>query len=475
MMIDSHATRRFVLPLPLILALSATMAASDTVTVTTDARSRYQHDNGSADDDPPASASTSVSASTAFGSASGRVQHEHGDFGGMVVVDANAVAKRGAVSDLFVASRASGKIIYDIETPAWATKVDVWVHSEVTSQYVSPGIASGADLQFFRQSPSARDIVEDFAGNAWTGSRLYEDLPVRSTERLIIDGGASRGIDCNGDDCSGPDAEAIVRVGFRWVYKSDSQPPGNQSWNGDSESNPIQTRPDPFSSATPPIPVTGTYLADPSAASYGMSVETAETASTTYFSIDNAASGTGDPPTVGYWFGAGDLPVSSIVIPSPPGDGSRLIVTSDDGVVPYAPGETVTFASPVTRFSVEGFDPNASSGPLVLGVDFVGEGIGEIDVVPLRPGVPGDANGDGVADASDYAAWSASFGRSERWYDRADFNGDGAVTASDYTVWRDHAAGSPTAPTPEPSALVVTLIPIAWTAVRRRDRRPAAA
>ncbi|MEQ8850043.1 hypothetical protein [Botrimarina sp.] len=50
---------------------------------------------------------------------------------------------------------------------------------------------------------------------------------------------------------------------------------------------------------------------------------------------------------------------------------------------------------------------------------------------------PGDLNADGVADAQDYAQWSAAFGGSDAGLDG---NLDGLVNAADYTLWRDRLA-----------------------------------
>lgn len=91
----------------------------------------------------------------------------------------------------------------------------------------------------------------------------------------------------------------------------------------------------------------------------------------------------------------------------------------------------------------------------------IGGGIYRIDTDALRPG---DYNGDGLVDASDYERWRATYG-SVSVFD-ADGNGDGVVDAADYTVWRANldTAGTATAaakvsaaPIPEPSGFVLLL------------------
>ena len=53
-------------------------------------------------------------------------------------------------------------------------------------------------------------------------------------------------------------------------------------------------------------------------------------------------------------------------------------------------------------------------------------------------GVPGDGNGDGVADATDYAAWFNNYGKTPTGISDGDFNDDGAVDATDYSIWSNN-------------------------------------
>lgn len=63
----------------------------------------------------------------------------------------------------------------------------------------------------------------------------------------------------------------------------------------------------------------------------------------------------------------------------------------------------------------------------------------------------GDYNGDGAIDATDYDAWTSSFGLiGEPGFVLADGNLDGVVDAADYTVWRD-AFELATVAVPEPA------------------------
>ncbi|CAN0379685.1 unnamed protein product, partial [Ectocarpus sp. 4 AP-2014] len=64
---------------------------------------------------------------------------------------------------------------------------------------------------------------------------------------------------------------------------------------------------------------------------------------------------------------------------------------------------------------------------------------------------PGDYNGDGLVDATDYDVWQSSYGETVVPYSGADGNGDGTVDAADYSVWLVNQT------VPEPSALVALL------------------
>lgn len=80
---------------------------------------------------------------------------------------------------------------------------------------------------------------------------------------------------------------------------------------------------------------------------------------------------------------------------------------------------------------------------------------------------PGDYNGDGDVDESDYLLWSSAYGTADQ---AADGNGDGLVDGADYTLWRDNL--TPPAQAfliPEPSAWS-TLVALATLALwHRRD------
>lgn len=83
------------------------------------------------------------------------------------------------------------------------------------------------------------------------------------------------------------------------------------------------------------------------------------------------------------------------------------------------------------------------------------------------PGIPGDANGDGVVGDDDYALWFAAFGQTGDNLP-ADFNSNGVVDVADYTVWRDNYDEPAPAAVPEPTALAMGVL--AWLAVDIRRR-----
>lgn len=72
---------------------------------------------------------------------------------------------------------------------------------------------------------------------------------------------------------------------------------------------------------------------------------------------------------------------------------------------------------------------------------------------------PGDYNGDGAVDPSDYAAWASAYGRTTP--SPADGNDDGVVNAADYTIWRDrYDSPLDAVAVPEPAAGLLGLF--AW-------------
>ena len=62
----------------------------------------------------------------------------------------------------------------------------------------------------------------------------------------------------------------------------------------------------------------------------------------------------------------------------------------------------------------------------------------EEDSLKLYALHPGDYNGDGLVDTSDYQVWNSHWGMTPATYYDGYGNGDCIVNAADYTVWRDH-------------------------------------
>ncbi len=60
-------------------------------------------------------------------------------------------------------------------------------------------------------------------------------------------------------------------------------------------------------------------------------------------------------------------------------------------------------------------------------------------ITSLTPAEPGDYNGDGHVDASDYAVWRGAFGTNNL---SADGNRDGIVDSADYVIWRAHSTSA---------------------------------
>ncbi|MEM6314519.1 MAG: hypothetical protein AAF743_10550, partial [Planctomycetota bacterium] len=120
-------------------------------------------------------------------------------------------------------------------------------------------------------------------------------------------------------------------------------------------------------------------------------------------------------------------------------------------------------------FSVQGdrFDLLVDDTEFAAGQNrrYVWEATGVVDQVVQAP-VPGDYNGDGVADADDYALWVSQFGGAGP---DSDGNGNGVVDAADYTIWRDRFSASAAASAaPEPATAAFATLAACFFSARRR-------
>jgi predicted peptidase len=72
------------------------------------------------------------------------------------------------------------------------------------------------------------------------------------------------------------------------------------------------------------------------------------------------------------------------------------------------------------------------------------------------PGMPGDANRDGVVTDADYTLWADNFGAVHATWEMGDFDGSGIVTMADYTIWAEnYEQAGEVEPIPEPAALLL--------------------
>jgi hypothetical protein len=95
---------------------------------------------------------------------------------------------------------------------------------------------------------------------------------------------------------------------------------------------------------------------------------------------------------------------------------------------------------------------------------------------------PGDANGDGLVDGADLAAWQAHYdplGMNANTFDMGDWNTDGRVDGADLALWQAHydpfGAGASAlggiAEAPEPATLLLLAAGLAFGAAARATRR----
>jgi hypothetical protein len=87
--------------------------------------------------------------------------------------------------------------------------------------------------------------------------------------------------------------------------------------------------------------------------------------------------------------------------------------------------------------------------------------------------IPGDANGDGFVDASDFNVWNANkFNSSTNW-NTGDFNGDGVTDASDFNIWNGNKFTSASMLVPEPGGLsIMATLLVASFFLARARRHP---
>jgi hypothetical protein len=95
-------------------------------------------------------------------------------------------------------------------------------------------------------------------------------------------------------------------------------------------------------------------------------------------------------------------------------------------------------------------------------------GEGRALLLQTAPG-PGDFNGDGAVDGSDFLNWQTEAGSSGPGL-AADGNGDGAVNEGDLLIWRDNygAGGAVALPAPEPAGATLLALAAIGMALRQR-------
>ena len=89
----------------------------------------------------------------------------------------------------------------------------------------------------------------------------------------------------------------------------------------------------------------------------------------------------------------------------------------------------------------------------------------------MVPAVTGDFNENGSVDAADYTVWQDQVGQTVSPGYGADGDGDGFIGQQDYMLWKTHfgesvASGSAANAVPEPSALYLALLAVAFASIR---------
>ncbi|MGD9127521.1 MAG: dockerin type I domain-containing protein, partial [Planctomycetia bacterium] len=122
-------------------------------------------------------------------------------------------------------------------------------------------------------------------------------------------------------------------------------------------------------------------------------------------------------------------------------------------------------------------DPTRLVDTLILGVNDIGDSTVFFDEIrlgtnlndlflPLAEDLPGDANRDGVVNASDATILAGNWQATNASWEMGDFNGDGIVNASDATILAGNWQASTNTAVPEPSTIVLLFLGALALAVR---------
>jgi len=161
------------------------------------------------------------------------------------------------------------------------------------------------------------------------------------------------------------------------------------------------------------VPVTGSYLTGlPVEEDFGVQ-------NSLYFGPESngqvAEAPTGYHPTSYYFISRTNLPITSFVTPNGIlGDTSGVVIDDGTTLIPYVPGTTHIFSTPVTEFALRGLDDSAmpietAPAPFVYGLQFAAPGVAMIaQATDQVPAIPGDFNRDTLVDAADYITWRKS-------------------------------------------------------------------
>lgn len=143
------------------------------------------------------------------------------------------------------------------------------------------------------------------------------------------------------------------------------------------------------------------------------------------------------------------------------GNASSQIVASSGGNDPLLGFASVS--GPLTGWGFAGFTSNTP----IARITITPSALGAVVIDNLRFGalssalVAGDADGNGLIDASDYTLWADHFREIGRSFDQGDFDANGIVDGADYTLWADNfstAGFFQSTVAPEPASWLLLLI-----------------